>query len=278
MEGSEAFDLSIGVGEEIVDQRVELVLFEDGDGVAGVRDDPQIRLGNVFGDRHGVANGDGVVVAADHQGRAGDVVQLVEGDIGLIEVEVDDLLFVLVFGCPWLFGQAAVFCFDQVKDEGRQAGGVGPEVGAGEGHLFHFVGMADGEEEGVDAAVAPADDIAAIEVEGIEEGAEIVDDLFEGQRVGGVFGFAVCAGVDGDDLIVLGEIRDLVGHITDGAAVAMEQQERFALAIGLIIELKTAGRKVMAGGGIVAVMDLGIGRLVKKDQEQREQQGEFSHK
>jgi len=43
--------------------------------------------------------------------------------------------------------------------------------------------MADGEEKCIDAAVAPPNDVATVEVEGIEQGVEVVDDLFEGQGI-----------------------------------------------------------------------------------------------
>lgn len=112
--------------------------------------------------------------------------------------------------------------FDDVPDKGCEACGVGPEIGAGEGHLFDFIGMADGHQEGVDASVTPADEIAAIEVEGIEQGVEVVDDHFEGEGVGGVIGLAVGAGIDGDDVeIVCGEVGYLIGHTVYGTAVAM---------------------------------------------------------
>lgn len=82
--------------------------------------------------------------------------------------------------------------------------------------------MADGHQEGIDAAVAPSDEIAAIEVEGIEQGVEVVDDHFESEGIGGVVGLAVGAGIDGDDVeIVCGEIGYLVGHVVYRAAVAV---------------------------------------------------------
>ena len=101
--------------------------------------------------------------------------------------------------------------------------------------------MADSKENGVDAAVAPTDDVTAIEMKGIAEGVEIVDDHFEAERIARVMGFAVGTGVDGDDVVVGGEIRDLVAHDADGAAVAMEKQERFALAVRFVVEAEIRG-------------------------------------
>jgi len=119
--------------------------------------------------------------------------------------------------------EGGISFFYHVPDEGCEAGGVGPEVGAGEGHFFDFFGVADSHQQGVDAAVAPADDIATIEVEGVEEGVEVVDDHFEGEGIGGVVGLAVGARIYGDDVeIVCCEIGYLVSHISDRAAVAMQ--------------------------------------------------------
>ena len=145
-----------------------------------------------------------------------------EGNIWLIIVQVGYLSFDPDPGCQRLFVECYISLFDQVEHEGCKAGRIGPEIGAGEGHLFDFIGMADGHQEGIDAAVAPADDIAAVEVEGIEQGVEIVHDHLEGEGIGGVVGLAVGAGVDGDDVeTVCREIGDLVGHISDGPAVTM---------------------------------------------------------
>ena len=88
LEGGGAFDFAVGMSEEIVDLCVESVLFEYGDGVARVGDDPQVGLRDVLCDKYGMGDGDDVVVAADDQGRAVDLVQLVQGYIGLKIVEV----------------------------------------------------------------------------------------------------------------------------------------------------------------------------------------------
>lgn len=37
-----AFDLPVGMGKEIIDIRIERILFKDRNGVAGVGDDPEI--------------------------------------------------------------------------------------------------------------------------------------------------------------------------------------------------------------------------------------------
>ena len=74
LEDGGAFDLTEGVGEEVEDDRVELVFFGDGGGVAGIGYDPEVGLGDVFGDEDGMGDGDGIVVAADDEGGAGDLV------------------------------------------------------------------------------------------------------------------------------------------------------------------------------------------------------------
>ena len=73
LERSEPFDLAVGMGEEIVDQRIKPVFFEDRDGVAGVGDDPQVGLWDIFGDGDRMQHRDGVVVAADDERGTGDV-------------------------------------------------------------------------------------------------------------------------------------------------------------------------------------------------------------
>ena len=88
LEGGGAFDPAVGVGEEVQDDRVELVFFEDRGGVAGIGDDPEVGLADVRGYEDGMGNGDGVVVAADDEGRAGDLVELGQGDIGLVIVKI----------------------------------------------------------------------------------------------------------------------------------------------------------------------------------------------
>lgn len=42
------------MGEEIVDQGIELILFEDRHGVAGVGYDPEVGLGDILGDGDGM--------------------------------------------------------------------------------------------------------------------------------------------------------------------------------------------------------------------------------
>ncbi len=241
LKGSRAFDLAVGVGKEVIDLRVERVLFKDRDGMPGVGNDPKIRYGDVCCDQDGMLDGDDVVVAADDEGRAADLVELVEGDMRLIEVKVEDFLSIFIFGGFWSFEKVIVTILHEVIDEGGEAGGIGPEVGAGKGHLPDLIGVADSEEDRVDTAVAPADDVATVEVQGIAEGVEVVDDHFEAQGVAGIGGFAVGAGVDSDDVVVGGEVGNLVAHIGDRAPVAVEKQERFALAVRFVVQADAPG-------------------------------------
>lgn len=90
-------------------------------------------------------HGNCIVVAADDQGGAGDLMQLVEGDMRLVVVQIDDLLPGLCLRGARLFEQAFVLIFDQVKYVGCKAERIGCEVGAGERHFLYLVGMADGE-------------------------------------------------------------------------------------------------------------------------------------
>lgn len=246
------------MGKEVVNLAVERVFFEDRDGMPGVGNDPKIRLGDVCGDQDRMRDGDRVVVAADDQSRAVDLVELIEGDMGLIEVEVENFLCIFVFRRFWFFEKVFVAILYKVIDKRGEAGGIGPKVGAGKGYLPDLIGVADGEEDRVDTAVAPADDIAAIEMQGIAEGVEVVDDHFEAKRIAGVKGFAVGAGVDGDHPVMGGEVRDLVAHTGDRAAVAVEKEQRFALTVGFVIESNAPGLKEVPGSGVMAVL-LGMG-------------------
>ena len=76
--------------------------------MAGVGNDPEIGLGDVCCDQNGMGDGDGVMVAADDEGRAVDLVELVEGDMGLIEVEVEIFWAFLSSGVLWFFEQIVV--------------------------------------------------------------------------------------------------------------------------------------------------------------------------
>ena len=252
------FDLPVGVGEEIINLVIKCVLFKDRDGVSGVGDDPEIRMGDVCRDQDGMWDGDDVMVAADDQGWALDLVELVEGDMGLVEVEVENFLCIFISRSFWSFEKVVVTVLHEVINVWGEAGGIGPEVGAGKGHLPDLIGVADGEEDRVDAAVAPADDIAAIDMKRIAEGVKIVDDHFEADGVAGVPGFAMGAGVDGDDVVVGGEVGDLVAHVVDGAAIAMEKEKRVSLTVRFIVELNSAGIQIMPGDGVIPVL-LGIG-------------------
>ena len=89
-------------------------------------------------------DGDRVVVAADDEGRAFDMMELIEGDVGLIIVQVDDLLLTDRFGGAGLFVNVYVFLCDQPEYEGGETEGVGRQVGACEGHFFDLFRMADG--------------------------------------------------------------------------------------------------------------------------------------
>lgn len=223
------------MSEEIFDEGIELIFFKYRRGVARIRDDPQIGLWDICGDQDRMGNGDDVVVAADHQGWAGDVVQLVERDMGLVQVEVNDLKLVLYLRRLRFFEQAGLLVFHEVIDEWGHAGRIGPEVGAGKSHFFDFIGMADSQQQGIDPAVAPAYNVTAIEVEGIQQGIEVIDDLFEGKRVAGIYGSSMCAGIDSDHAIMRSEIGDLVAHVVEGTAIAMEEQQGFALTVGFVI-------------------------------------------
>ena len=87
------------MGEEVLDDRIELIFFEYRHGVTRVGYDPEIGLGNILCNEDCMQDGDGVVVAADDECGAADMVELVQGYMRLIVVEVYDLELVFDRWC-----------------------------------------------------------------------------------------------------------------------------------------------------------------------------------
>jgi len=69
---------------------------------------------------------DGVVVAADDERGAGDVMQLVQGNMRLIEVQVRDLELSFDLGCRRLFVEGDISPLNQIPYKRCEAGGIGP--------------------------------------------------------------------------------------------------------------------------------------------------------
>ena len=211
------------MGEEIFNLAVESVLFKDRDGMPGIGDDPAIGLRDICRDQDSMEDGDGVVVAANDQGGALDPVELIKCDMRLVKVKVEDLQGILI-GCGfWFVRQIIVLLLHQIVYIWRQSCGIGPEIGAGKSHLFYLIGMADRKKNSIDAAIAPANDVAAVEVKGVAERIEVIDNLLEAQGISGVLRFAMGTGIDGDYVVMFGEVGDLVAHAANRAAVAVHQ-------------------------------------------------------
>jgi hypothetical protein len=82
--------------------------------------------------------------------------------------------------------------------------------------------MADAEQEGFDAAVAPAEDVDRAGVKVVEQRGEVVGHFLVGDLVGAVARAALVAAVHGDDFVVLAEVGDLCAETTDAGAVAVD--------------------------------------------------------
>jgi len=67
MQNIQALELPIGLAEKIADYSVELLLFIDGYRMPRIRDDPQIRLGDMLGDLPEMVRGYAIVVSAHDQ-------------------------------------------------------------------------------------------------------------------------------------------------------------------------------------------------------------------
>lgn len=87
------------MGKEILDQGIELILFEYRHRMTRVGHDPQIRLRDVLRDEDRVEDRDGIMVTADDKRGAGNVMQLVQGNMGLIKIQVRDLELSFDLGC-----------------------------------------------------------------------------------------------------------------------------------------------------------------------------------
>ena len=75
----------------------------------------------------------------------------------------------------------------------------------------------------------------------------------EAQRVAGIHRLAVGAAVHSMQAVAPGEAGNVLGPGRDVVAVAMNQEQRRALAVGLVVQLHAAYRLVVSGGGVGAV-------------------------
>ena len=70
------------------------------------------------------------------------------------------------------------------------------------------------------------------------------------------------------------EIRQVdLAFNSEGTVLAMQKQEGFTLAIGLIVKLEPAGRKIMASRGIFAVLGLSRDGVTNEGQGQKQKKG-----
>ncbi len=241
-------------GEEFIDLRVELVGVLDEGGVTGSGHDPKFGVGNVLEDFDGVLNRDEVVIAADNERRATDGMKGREGNVGLLKVEHEKLPLVSsVVGLPDFIFVGFVVLLVVGPEAGREGRGVRLVVGAGGGELDDFVGVAHGQLERDNAAIAPADYIGGFDVEGIEQGGLVVGHHFESERSAGVFGFALRTAVGSNDVVFGGEIRNVVGEGTNAAAVSVDHEEGHSGPVLFAIHFNAVDVVEFAGVGIVAI-------------------------
>src|SRR6185437_4483340 len=113
--------------------------------------------------------------------------------------------------------------------------------------------MPERQQQAAYSSVAPPHDITAVEMETVQQRVEVIRHHFEGQRIAGVHTLAMSPAVHRDDPVMFGEIRDLVGKDVDRSAIDVQQQERGAPTVGLIIKPDTPGGEIMAGRLVVPV-------------------------
>ena len=115
--------------------------------------------------------------------------------------------------------------------------------------------MPDAEQQRLDASVAPPEHVHRPRLQVIEERSKIIGHLFIGDLVGAVARLALIAAVHGDHAIARAEERDLGGQGANAAAVAVNHQERFALAVHLVVQGYAVVHEGLSCGGVRAIGD-----------------------
>ena len=90
-------------------------------------------------------------------------------------------------------------------------------------------GAADAQEEADPAAPVVADELDAIEVEGVEHGEDVGGEVLLGVAEAGRVGPAEAAEVEGDDAVVLGELRHEVAPLVAVLRPAVEEEDGVAV-------------------------------------------------
>ena len=166
--------------------------FVEGGGVVGgfvvgaAREDEELGFWDMGGDLAGMFVFDDVVLAGHDEDGAADGLELIEGMAGFGKEEGDEAVAVGAGGELVVFEFVLFFMEDGV-DGVVDDGVVDEDVGAHGGEAADLAGVGHGHDEAGVPAIAPAEDVDAIEVEGVEEGVHVF-----GEEVVGV-GFAVFA-------------------------------------------------------------------------------------
>ena len=113
--------------------------------------------------------------------------------------------------------------------------------------------MTNGEQECVDAAIAPPDNVGRGYVHSVEQGCVVIRHHFEGEGMAGIHRSALRTAVGEDDLVVRCEIWNVPREGAHVAVVAMNHQQGRSAAIDFGLHLEPVDVVELAGGLIVVV-------------------------
>ena len=119
-----------------------------------------------------------------------------------------------------------------------------PRVGDAEGEeVREAVGLADAHEEADPAAPVVADELDAVEVEGVEDGEDVGGEVLLVVAEAGRVGPAEAAQVEGDDAVVGGEVGDEVAPLVVVLGPAVQEED--GVGVGRagfgVVEAQAAG-------------------------------------
>ena len=108
------------------------------------------------------------MIPADDEAWAFNMIQLLQGDVWFKGYNLREFQVIPDFGRSRHLFQGIIIIHAIFKLSPTHCTAIGPKVGSGDGQFFHFLRMADGEQQTIDTAVAPANDSTRIQVEAIE--------------------------------------------------------------------------------------------------------------
>ena len=124
---------------------------------------------------------------------------------------------------------------------------VAPERRRDHHELAHHLRVPDGGLQRHAAAERIAHDVGGCETQVLDQGGDVVGHQRDAQGAIDVGRAPMALQVDGDHLAALGERREVGAKHLDGAETAVQQDERSARAVALVVQLDAVHVGVMAG-------------------------------